>query len=51
MERSTHKSKPGRDLAECPDGEEDANDKARKAIAGGESDKDTTSTTKPEPAK
>jgi hypothetical protein len=27
VERSTHKSKPGRDLAECPDGEEDANDK------------------------
>jgi len=51
MERSTHKSKPGRDLAKCPDGEEDANDKARKAIAGGESDKDTASTIEPEPAK
>jgi hypothetical protein len=51
VERSTHKSKPGTDLAKCPDGEEDANDKARKAIAGGESDKDTASTIEPEPAK
>ena len=51
MERSTHKSRPGKDWAECPNGEDNDDDEAREAEAEGESEKDKAGTTELEPVK